>query len=572
MKIPYFYLLFLIYLLVSCQRDPQNFQASDAEQIAAIYEQMDQGSADSVYIYLKQAERLINSQTVVSDSLQGENDYLLGMHFRGAGNLDSATVYLHRATESVQEIRGKRQAYYFYYAWSAYVNRGKFGDCFSISNRFKSLLKDNENLKWKTWVHYFDEITHKRMGDYPKALASSHLRVKALELNDDSLNLASALISQSEIYYSLKNKAAAFSILDQLIDNEKILTNDHKRHLYGNYGVHLFYEGQFEKSLVYYKKGLDFTKQTPNRPVKRNLLATAYSNIAEAYMELKDYKKAQIYIDSVKVLGLNSIDYELQKNSLKYQLQLAFLTEKNLGQVVSNLDSIFTYQDQHYESKFTNELVALEKANEKEKVLLAEKQATEIKNLKLQSRLLLSIILLSLITAAWFLFYRQRKYSFEKQNIQMQQRLLRAQMNPHFIFNTLYTIQNLIKTNQKTAINYLLKFSRLLRLILENSMLNYVQLEKELESLRKYLDLQLLRFPNKFDYTIELNQLEQEDFVFIPPMLLQPIIENCIEHGFGQIKYKGKITLTLSKYHEKFLQCSIDDNGIGFQKHESQDK
>lgn len=573
MKTPLCLLAFL--LLLTCnQQDNKHLSSNNIERIDEIHQRIAQGvaDADSVYLYLKESEQLIHLQEVVSDSLKGENDYLLGMHFMRQGNLDSATVYLHRATESVRQSPNKRQAYYFYNAWNAYVNRGRFGDCFTISNRFRSLLDEKEDSKWMTWVHYFDEITYKRMADFPKALASSRLRVRALELTKDSLKLASALISQSEIQYSLKDKKAAFTILDGLIEQEEILTNDHKRHLYGNYGVHLFYEGEYEKSLAYYKKGLGFTKQTRDRPAKRNLLATAYSNIAEAYIELKAYKKAQIYMDSVKGLGTDRLDFGLQKNSLKYQLQLAFLTENEVGEVINYLDTIFKYQDQHYETKFTKELVDLEKANQKEQILLAEKQAAEIKNLKLQSRLLLSLILLSLMSVAGFLFYRQRKYRFEKQSLQMQQRLLRAQMNPHFMFNTLYTIQNLIKADQKAASNYLVKFSRLLRLILENSMLNYVQMDKELESLRKYLDLQLLRFPEKFDYEIVLNQLEEDDLVFIPPMLLQPIVENCIEHGFSQIKYKGHIVLTISKDNEKYLRCTVDDNGMGFQESENEAK
>ena len=114
----------------------------------------------------------------------------------------------------------------------------------------------------------------------------------------------------------------------------------------------------------------------------------------------------------------------------------------------------------------------------------------------------------------------------------MQQRLLRSQMNPHFTFNTLYAIQNQIKKDPEGAKDYMLKFSRLLRLILENSMQNYVQLEKEIDSLKKYMDLQLLRFPSKFNYQITLKDIEEDDLIFIPPMLMQPFVENSIEHGF----------------------------------------
>ena len=144
----------------------------------------------------------------------------------------------------------------------------------------------------------------------------------------------------------------------------------------------------------------------------------------------------------------------------------------------------------------------------------------------------------------------------------MQQRLLRSQMNPHFTYNTLYAIQNHIKTDQDGAVKYLLKFSRLLRLILENSMQNYVALESELESLKKYMDLQLLRFPRKFTYDVQLNDLEEDELLFIPPMLMQPFVENSIEHGFHNMDDQGTISISLTR-KKKFLECKIEDNGQG---------
>ena len=144
----------------------------------------------------------------------------------------------------------------------------------------------------------------------------------------------------------------------------------------------------------------------------------------------------------------------------------------------------------------------------------------------------------------------------------MQQRLLRSQMNPHFTFNTLSAIQDHFKQDKEGASSYLVKFSRLLRLILENSTRNYVPLESELEAIEKFMDLQLIRFPNLFIYDIELTNLERDDLVFIPPMLLQPFIENSIAHGFSGINRKGEISIKL-ELKEEFISCIIEDNGKG---------
>lgn len=176
-----------------------------------------------------------------------------------------------------------------------------------------------------------------------------------------------------------------------------------------------------------------------------------------------------------------------------------------------------------------------------------------------------------LLGAIGFLLYQRRKLKYEKASLQGQQRLLRSQMNPHFTFNTLAAIQSNMEKNPKEASNYLMKFSRLLRLILENSMQNYVQLEKELESLRKYLDLQLLRFPNTFTYSIDLQGLEEDEFIFIPPMLMQPFVENSIEHGFKGIDYIGHLKLNLELKGE-YLAFELIDNGIGLREHSNKAK
>lgn len=509
----------------------------------------------------------------VRDSAKAQRDYARGIFLMERGDFDRAAVYFHRATESVgSEISNEQEVNYFHMAWDAYFSQNKFGDCLSISRQFKALLDQEKDFAHLALAYYFDENVYKKIPDYPKALANNRLRIKMLEKAGDSLRLAPALISQAQLkYYYLDAKEESFRLMDELIQKEAQLTNDFKRQLYGNYGVFLFFEGQFEQSLAHYLKGLSFTHKTPDTPDKNSLLANAYSNITEVCIALKDYPRAAAYIDSIKALGISNIDYRIQKNALKYQLQLASLTNDNIGEVTAYLDTIFKYQDDQYVDRFNSELVALTKANRKEKVLIAEKQATEIKNLKLQSRLLLFGVLGSLLAAIALLFYRQRKHRYEKQSLQMQQRLLRSQMNPHFTFNILYAIQNLIKKNQETAITYLFKFSRLLRLVLENSMLNYVPLEKELESLRKYLDLQLLRFPGKFTYAITLDHLEEDDLIFIPPMLLQPFVENSIEHGFSGIDYPGKISITLSQIGEH-LECAIEDNGRGIMEGEEVDK
>jgi LytS/YehU family sensor histidine kinase len=141
-------------------------------------------------------------------------------------------------------------------------------------------------------------------------------------------------------------------------------------------------------------------------------------------------------------------------------------------------------------------------------------------------------------------------------------------MNPHFIFNVLSSIQNLVKKDAKAASKFITKFSRLLRTVLENSRQNFVPLEDEIEVLKNYLDLQKLRFPDLFDYQIEMDDALEGRMIAIPPMLIQPFVENAIEHGFKGIERQGLIEIRLTNNKsasDNYINCCIVDNGIGYQ-------
>jgi LytS/YehU family sensor histidine kinase len=140
---------------------------------------------------------------------------------------------------------------------------------------------------------------------------------------------------------------------------------------------------------------------------------------------------------------------------------------------------------------------------------------------------------------------------------------LRAQMNPHFIFNSLNSIQHFITIREKEeALNYLSKFSKLIRRILENSRENTVSISNELQLLELYIQLEQLRFTNKFDYHIVVDKNLDTENTEIPPLLIQPYIENAILHGLINKNGKGDLWLSLEK-NNGLLICKIEDNGIG---------
>lgn len=158
----------------------------------------------------------------------------------------------------------------------------------------------------------------------------------------------------------------------------------------------------------------------------------------------------------------------------------------------------------------------------------------------------------------------QEKSKMEKEAFKTKLGALRAQINPHFIFNSLSSIQHLISSGQKeAALSYLSKFSKFVRQVLENSLDVQVSLEKEIELLRVYLDLESLRFDHAFSYRIETPQNFDLSFFEVPMLIVQPFVENAIKHGLMPKKSGERMVCVRFVEDENSLRCEIEDNGIG---------
>lgn len=159
--------------------------------------------------------------------------------------------------------------------------------------------------------------------------------------------------------------------------------------------------------------------------------------------------------------------------------------------------------------------------------------------------------------------YREKELLKEKKTRELEHRFLRSQMNPHFIFNSLGAIQSYIFKNKPIdAGTYLSNFSELVRLILDNSRHEQILLKKEIKTLEHYLGLQKLRFPDKLNFYFEIDESLNTESIKIPPMMLQPFIENSIEHGFKKAKNIGTITIRIRK-ETNGIVLETEDNGIG---------
>ena len=239
---------------------------------------------------------------------------------------------------------------------------------------------------------------------------------------------------------------------------------------------------------------------------------------------------------------------------------------------VDLVDKLYLIKEQEISqaARFSKDIVAKQNrilSLESDRALSESKYDLNIEQAKLQKLIIYSLIggvLLLLVLA--FLMFKYIKQQRLANNL-LALKSLRSQMNPHFIFNALNSVNSFIAANdERTANKYLTDFSMLMRAVLENSEQDFIPLEKEIELLKLYTKLEHFRFQDKFDYTIKIDEtIHITDFV-IPPMLLQPYIENAVWHGLRYKKTKGFLEILITQTASEEIKITITDNGIGREK------
>jgi tetratricopeptide (TPR) repeat protein len=284
-------------------------------------------------------------------------------------------------------------------------------------------------------------------------------------------------------------------------------------------------------------------------------------------MELKRTNKLEL-VDTYELMS--QVFYKLGKNDSAYLYLLKHNELKNSLLTRQFLWRLKNYKNEAEEAKKEARLGFLDRDNK-----LKEQQLKQEASLK---KFLIAGLILLLIAGVFIFRYiaskrKNEKLETEKKHAKLQQRAtelemqaLRAQMNPHFIFNCLSSINKFIlKNDTGAASDYLTRFSRLIRFGLNNSQLSLIPLSDEIEMLRLYLDMERLRFSEAFGYNIIYENTIEPETIYIPPMLLQPFCENAIWHGLMHKEGPGKLDITMSIQNGE-LQCTIEDNGIGREK------
>jgi sensor histidine kinase YesM len=323
-------------------------------------------------------------------------------------------------------------------------------------------------------------------------------------------------------------------------------------------------QASFDRTINYYNKSFEIAKAHNYRQLQSYNL----QYMAHMYMSVNDLARAEpLALKSLKIAEEIKSPVNIRQTSQTlyniYKLKKDYPNALKMHErYVTLKDSMFNEETKSNTLKKQFEYETEKK--EQENVLLSQKN--EIQQLELSRREYFiygmgSIIVLILIVS--FLFIRQSRIISRQKTMKLEQRLLRSQMNPHFIFNSLMAIQSFIYKNEpRESGKYLASFAKLVRAILENSREEYITLSKEIQWLENYLKLQQLRFDNKFDYEIDTAEDLDKDITLLPPMLTQPAIENALEHGLKNIDYKGFIQVEFKK-EKNYLVVRVKDNGVG---------
>lgn len=329
-------------------------------------------------------------------------------------------------------------------------------------------------------------------------------------------------------------------------------------------------ENRVDEELLLREKSIDFNLKNNNL----DEVNEDYLEIAKLYLEQKAADKAIPYLE--KSIGLSTQLNSPERTGYAYKsLSEAYAQKNNYLLALNNYRNYVQLTDSAYKQK-ERKLATLLEYNE-ELGLRAKKIEFLEKDLDLNSKAIdllraeqrtqkLIIYSLSggivLIFAASFTIYRiSRKRRIANQLLALKS--LRSQMNPHFIFNALNSVNSYIaRSDEKAANKYLSDFSRLMREVMETSQHDFISFSTEVRILELYLNLEHSRFSDKFDYTFNIDPAIDTDGISIPPMLIQPYIENAVWHGLRYRNEKGNLKVSVRKEGRQII-VEVEDNGIG---------
>lgn len=494
----------------------------------------------------------------------------IGLVHLETANYDSALNYFIKA-ESLKEYYSQAQLATLYNNFGlVYHNKGDFPK--ALDYHLQSLkISEEIGHKWNMARSYSNVALVYEVQESHTEAIENHYKSLAIEKEiGNKLGVARSYGSIGMVYDNMGDYDKAlehhFIALKELTSLEEpkdlILT-------YGNIGETYLNKKNYPKATTYLEKGLKLSQDAN----LKDLEIASLGRLAQVYFDLKNYKQAKQHtIKSLSLAKALGLSIQIRNGS-----KLLADIEEKLG---NHSNALAAYQmfHQYYDSLLgaeksqqLSELKVQYETEKKEQEIKSLNQETAIQALELQQTNLkftilgIASILLLLAAAIIYLVNRQKQLALKQKAQNVEQKLLRVQMNPHFIFNAMTSIQDyMVQGDTEEASSYLSKFSRLMRQVLDDSRSDFISLDQEVRMLENYLSLQNLRRDIPFNYQIDVDEEIMSEEIAIPPMFAQPFVENAIEHGIASLKENATIHIQFS-LENNFLVLKVKDNGKGIE-------
>lgn len=413
-------------------------------------------------------------------------------------------------------------------------------------------------------------LVYTELSEYDKALENYEKFLTIAREQKLSREEAIALMNTGLVYFKQNKQEQALDYFTQSLAIAE--ANNHTQvaaYTLSNMGAALNKKGEYAKGLESFQKSIQLADQLGDTRIKVQSLG----GVGESSFHLKKYDDAERY-------SLHALRLAEEAHLLEYQKEMH-----------QGLTEIYSRQNEfekalHAHKKFVqlrDSILSDQKRQEirkremqfefdkKEAVLKAEHEAELARQRVVRNATIGGGAALLLAALTSFVFYKKRRDAdgqrkeaeFHAQVADTEMKALRSQMNPHFIFNSLNSIGDYVSKHNMGAADYFLtKFAKLMRLILENSEKKEVTLADDLHALELYLELEATRFNKKFTYDIVVDEAIDPGSTLIPPLLLQPFVENSILHGIANKMGDGKILIHIAK-EDEMIRCVVEDNGVG---------
>jgi tetratricopeptide (TPR) repeat protein len=464
------------------------------------------------------------------------------------------------------------------------LNLGNFDKCLALLYRTLAIEEQTKAVKKIAHIYNLIGATHKKAENLTNALNAYQQAASLFVSNNMLIEYAMSVQNKANIYLALKNyDSAKFAYNQSLQVFEKFRNPVFIATVLGNMGNMFEERTGYDTALQYHNKALAIWRTS----TRKRSLAISLTNIGKCQIMLGNFGKAE-----ESLFEALQVAREINSNPLLFDVYTAInklyvgkrefeKAHAYFGLASQMKDSIFN----DTRAKQLNEVMIKYEAEKKDQQInmLAKEKEVQLKEVEKQSTLNkafgIGFVAMLLLGGLIIYIFRQRSLLIEKnaqikesdfksQVVQLEMKALRAQINPHFLFNCMNAINLMIRLNEtEKACRYLTKFSKLVRQILENAEAAAVTLESEIALVESYIQLEELRLPGKIKYAISIDESIEIQNTYLPSMILQPVIENAIWHGI--VHKKNDETGFIKVYvrpEEDGLICTIEDNGVGRDK------